>query len=105
MALREHEHVVECITWAPDTATAAIAEAVDDGAQRTRFIHFNHLSFLQIRRQRSMAGRSREGRRNWARFSCRVRGIRRSNSGTLTRACVSSLWFVLFISQIDSYVI
>lgn len=25
--MREHEHVVECITWAPEAATAAIQEA------------------------------------------------------------------------------
>ena len=25
--LREHEHVVECIAWAPDTAAPAILEA------------------------------------------------------------------------------
>ncbi len=27
MELREHDHVVECIAWAPETALAAIKEA------------------------------------------------------------------------------
>ena len=33
--MREHDHVVECITWAPDSAQAPINDAViaDAGAQ------------------------------------------------------------------------
>ena len=27
MDLRDHDHVVECISWAPEAATAAINEA------------------------------------------------------------------------------
>lgn len=28
LELREHDHVVECVAWAPETAAAAINEAV-----------------------------------------------------------------------------
>lgn len=27
LEMREHEHVVECVAWAPESATAAIQEA------------------------------------------------------------------------------
>lgn len=35
--LRDHEHVVECIAWAPESATAAINEAA--GADNKKGAH------------------------------------------------------------------
>lgn len=37
MELREHEHVVECVAWAPDSAAAAVNEAA--GADNRRAAH------------------------------------------------------------------
>jgi len=39
--LREHDHVVECIAWAPETATPAIREAAAEAPSTTN----NHQSF------------------------------------------------------------
>ena len=33
--LREHDHVVECIAWAPESATAAIREAASSAGEPT----------------------------------------------------------------------
>lgn len=30
MELRDHEHVVECVAWAPESAAAAVNEAAGD---------------------------------------------------------------------------
>lgn len=42
MELREHDHVVECIAWAPESATSAINEAAGAdnrrGAQKGPFL-------------------------------------------------------------------
>ena len=37
--LREHDHVVECIAWAPETATAAIREAAATNTGETTAIN------------------------------------------------------------------
>ena len=37
--LREHDHVVECIAWAPETATAAIREATATSAGESSAIN------------------------------------------------------------------
>lgn len=36
MELREHEHVVECLAWAPDSAAPAISEAASIDAKNTK---------------------------------------------------------------------
>ncbi len=52
--LREHEHVVECITWAPEAAYATIAEAVtpEVGTVKRSSLHLcnliiSHVLFLK----------------------------------------------------------
>ena len=40
MELHEHEHVVECIAWAPDSSSAYIAEAIGQGGD-TSPLHAN----------------------------------------------------------------
>lgn len=34
MELREHEHVVECVSWAPEAAAAAVNEAAGGDNRR-----------------------------------------------------------------------
>lgn len=34
MELREHEHVVECVSWAPESAAAAVNEAAGGDNRR-----------------------------------------------------------------------
>ena len=36
MELREHDHVVECIAWAPESATAAINEACSESGSGSK---------------------------------------------------------------------
>ena len=37
--LREHDHVVECIAWAPESATAAIREATASSAGESNSVN------------------------------------------------------------------
>lgn len=37
MELREHEHVVECVSWAPEAAAAAINEAAGGDNRRAAY--------------------------------------------------------------------
>ena len=92
--LRDHDHVVECVEWAPENALHAVAASgeseVKEGRRRRRRRGFRRVRMNE--RHAFLVFVCRDGKaNNPVPFSCPAREIRRLGCGMFTgvSACLS----------------